>query len=46
MNVSINALILALFSVHRDIQHHERLNNDDSLEMEEREEYGQLTCPL
>ncbi len=46
MNLSINALMMAMFSVHRDIKHHEALNNDESLEQEEREEYGQYVLDL
>jgi len=46
MNISINTLMMAMFSVHRDIKHHEALNNDESLEQEEREEYGQYVLDL
>ena len=46
MNVSINSLMMAMFSVHRDIKHHEALNNDESLKQEAREEYGQYVLDL
>ena len=46
MTVSINALMMAMFAIHRDIAHHEALNNDESLEPEEREEYGQYVLDL
>lgn len=46
MNLSINALMMVMFSVQRDIKHHEQLNNDQLLEQEEREDHGQYALDL
>lgn len=46
MNLSINTIAMAMYSVQRDIKHHETLNNNETLEQEEREEYGQYVLDL
>lgn len=46
MNISINALVLSMFAVHRDIKHHEGLNNDQSLDQSTRESHGEYVLEL
>jgi hypothetical protein len=46
MNISINTIVLSMYSVYRDIKFHEKLNNDDSLGDEEREDYAQYVLDL
>jgi hypothetical protein len=46
MNISINTIVLSMYSVYRDIKFHENLNNDDSLGDEEREDYAQYVLDL
>lgn len=35
-----------MFSIHHDIKYHEALNNDESLERETREKYGEYVLDL
>jgi hypothetical protein len=46
MNISINAIMMSLFAVNRDIQHFTKLNNDASLSEEERADHGQYVLDL
>jgi hypothetical protein len=46
MNLSINTIVLSMYSVYRDIKLHEKLNNDESFSDEEQENHGQYVLDL
>ena len=46
MQLSIDTIMMAMFSVHRDIKYHEMLNNDESVELSEQVDHGEYVLDL